>query len=167
MQRLRVRANRRGQLVAALRPVFQYVGEAELCRHIDRLGDAVPVEQMAQRHGWGYRVRGFGTLLWRHMHTFFKSGGLLGGMMPHSLPAWAPPQPDSRAERQGSAAAGSGSEARADAGGSQLQGVVRGLGGCAASHVEGTGSARALRALLVGSPWVVVTVPALVLCARL
>ncbi len=51
--------------------------------------------------------------------------------------------------------------------GGRLQAIVRGLGGCAASHVEGTGSARALRALLVGSPWVVVTVPALVLCARL
>jgi hypothetical protein len=45
--------------------------------------------------------------------------------------------------------------------------VVRGLGGCAASHVEGTGPARVLRAILVGRPWVVVTVPALVLCARL
>src|SRR6266516_7109385 len=44
---------------------------------------------------------------------------------------------------------------------------VRGLGSCAASHVEGTGPARAFRAILVGSPWVVVTVPALVLCARL
>ena len=44
--------------------------------------------------------------------------------------------------------------------------LVRGLGGCAASHVEGTGPARVLRAILVGSPWVVVTVPALVLCAR-
>ena len=43
---------------------------------------------------------------------------------------------------------------------------VRGFGGCAASHVEGTGPARAFRAILVGSPWVVVTVPALVLCAR-
>ncbi len=45
--------------------------------------------------------------------------------------------------------------------------IVRGFGGCAASHVKGTGPARALRAILVGSPWVVVTVPALVLCARL
>src|SRR6266545_5260665 len=45
--------------------------------------------------------------------------------------------------------------------------IVRGLGGCAASHVEGTGPARALRAILAGRPWVVVTVPALVLCARL
>src|SRR5216683_7805768 len=44
---------------------------------------------------------------------------------------------------------------------------VRGLGGCAASHVEGTGPARAFRAILVGRPWVVVTVPALVPCARL
>src|SRR6266436_1294843 len=46
-------------------------------------------------------------------------------------------------------------------------GLVRGFGGCAASHVEGTGPARAFHAILVGSPWVVVTVPALVLCARL
>ncbi len=45
--------------------------------------------------------------------------------------------------------------------------IIRGFGGCAASHVEGTGPARAFRAILVGSPWVVVTVPALVLCARL
>jgi hypothetical protein len=51
--------------------------------------------------------------------------------------------------------------------GRQLHWVVRGLGSCAASHVEGTGPARVLRAILVGSPWVVVTVPALVLCARL
>src|SRR5437762_3080097 len=71
------------------------------------------------------------------------------------------------AERQPSPAAGSGSDAGADAGGSQVQGVVRGFGGCAASHVEGTGPAHALCAILVGNPWVVVTVPALVLCARL
>src|SRR6478672_1248543 len=45
--------------------------------------------------------------------------------------------------------------------------VVRGFGGCAASHVEGTGPAHALRAILVGNPWVVVTVPALVPRARL
>ena len=44
--------------------------------------------------------------------------------------------------------------------------MVRGFGGCAASHVEGTGPARAFLAILVGRPWVVVTVPALVLCAR-
>ncbi len=44
--------------------------------------------------------------------------------------------------------------------------VVRGLGGCAASHVEGTGPASAFRATLTGRPWVVVTVPTLVLCAR-
>src|SRR6266446_7396820 len=54
-----------------------------------------------------------------------------------------------------------------EAGGRRLYAIVRGLGGCAATHVEGTGPARALRAILVGSPWVVVTVPALVLCARL
>src|SRR6266581_8787427 len=44
--------------------------------------------------------------------------------------------------------------------------MVRGLGGCAASHVEGTGPASAFRATLTGRPWVVVTVPTLVLCAR-
>ena len=70
------------------------------------------------------------------------------------------------AERRASAAAGSGSDAGADAGGSRLDAVVRGLGGCAASHGEGTGPAHAFRALLVGRPWVVVTVPALVPCAR-
>src|SRR5262245_32306263 len=41
-----------------------------------------------------------------------------------------------------------------------------GLGGCAASHVEGTRPAHTFRAILVNRPWVVVTVPALVLCAR-
>src|SRR6266571_3812622 len=44
--------------------------------------------------------------------------------------------------------------------------MVRGFGGCAASHAKGTGPARAFGAILVGRPWVVVTVPALVLCAR-
>src|ERR1043166_8811684 len=44
--------------------------------------------------------------------------------------------------------------------------VVRGLGGCAASHIKGTRPARTFRAILAGRPWVVVTVPALVLCAR-
>src|SRR5205814_7454381 len=44
--------------------------------------------------------------------------------------------------------------------------LVRGLGGCAASHGEGTGTASAFLATLTGKPWVVVTVPALVLCAR-
>src|SRR5438477_12473678 len=44
--------------------------------------------------------------------------------------------------------------------------LVRGLGGCAASHVEGTRPAHTFRAILVNRPWVVVTVPALVLCAR-
>jgi hypothetical protein len=67
-------------------------------------------------------------------------------------------------QRRASAAAGSRSAAEAV--GSQLHAVVRGLGGCAASHVEGTGPARAFRAMLVGRPWVVVTVPALVPCAR-
>jgi hypothetical protein len=37
MQRLRVYADSRGQFVAAFRPVFQHVGDAELCRHVDRL----------------------------------------------------------------------------------------------------------------------------------
>src|SRR6266446_3424646 len=44
--------------------------------------------------------------------------------------------------------------------------VVRGFGGCAASHAEGTRPAHAFCALLAGRPWVVVTVPALVPCAR-
>lgn len=44
--------------------------------------------------------------------------------------------------------------------------LVRGLGGYAASHVEGTRPAHTFRAILVSRPWVVVTVPALVLCAR-
>ena len=47
------------------------------------------------------------------------------------------------------------------------QAFVRGLGGCAATHVEGTGTARVFPAILPGGPWVVVTVPALVPCARL
>src|SRR2546426_2286276 len=69
-------------------------------------------------------------------------------------------------ERWASGAAESGSEVRADAGSRRLQAVVRGFGGCAASHAKGTGPARAFGAILVGRPWVVVTVPALVLCAR-
>ena len=45
--------------------------------------------------------------------------------------------------------------------------VVRGFGGCAATHVEGTGQpVHFFPAILLGRPWVVVTVPALVLCAR-
>src|SRR5712691_6845344 len=70
------------------------------------------------------------------------------------------------AQRWRSPAAGSGSDAGADAGGSQVQRLVRGLGGGAASHAKGTGTARAFRTLLAGRPWVVVTVPALVPCAR-
>src|SRR6266446_10301792 len=42
----------------------------------------------------------------------------------------------------------------------------RGLGGCAASHVEGTGTVSAFLATLADRPWGVVTVPALVPCAR-
>src|SRR5215510_3205082 len=46
--------------------------------------------------------------------------------------------------------------------------IVRGFGGCAATHVEGTGQpVHFFPAILLGRPWVVVTVPALVLCARL
>src|SRR5215831_15606888 len=71
------------------------------------------------------------------------------------------------AERCASGAASSGSEGRADAVRRHLHAFVRGFGGYAASHVEGTGPTRALRAIFVGSPWVVVTVPALVPCARL
>ena len=44
--------------------------------------------------------------------------------------------------------------------------LVRGLGGYAATPVEGTGTDRAFLAMLTGRPWVVVTVPALVPCAR-
>ena len=47
-----------------------------------------------------------------------------------------------------------------------MQALVRGLGGCAASHVEGTRLVHTFRAILVGRPWVVVTVPTLVLRAR-
>ncbi len=39
-----------------------------------------------------------------------------------------------------------------------------GLGGCAASHAQETGTARACLTILAGRPWVVVTVPALVPC---
>ena len=77
------------------------------------------------------------------------------------LPCWL------AAERRASDAAGGGSEARADAGSSQLQANVRGLGGCATSHAQGTGPDRAFSALVAGSPWVVVTVPALVPWARM
>jgi hypothetical protein len=56
--------------------------------------------------------------------------------------------------------------ALAQAVGSQLHAVVRGLGGYAATHAQGTGTARAFRAILAGQPGVVVTVPALVPRAR-
>ena len=71
------------------------------------------------------------------------------------------------AERQPSAAAESRGDAGAEAGGSQVQGIVRGLGGCAATRLEGTGTAGVLPAILPGGPWGVVTVPALVPWARL
>ena len=48
-----------------------------------------------------------------------------------------------------------------------MQALIRGIGRCAATHAEGTGTDRAFLALLPGRPWVVVTVPALVLCARM
>ena len=48
-----------------------------------------------------------------------------------------------------------------------VQELIRGLGGCAATHVAGTGTASVFPAILPGGPWVVVTVPALVPCARL
>ncbi len=47
-----------------------------------------------------------------------------------------------------------------------VQLLVRGFGGCAATRLEGTGTAGVLPAILPGGPWVVVTVPALVPCAR-
>src|SRR6266571_8722742 len=68
------------------------------------------------------------------------------------------------AERRASGAPESGSEA--DAVSRRLHAVVRGFGGCAASHAEGTRPAHAFCAILAGRPWVVVTVPALVPCAR-
>ena len=46
------------------------------------------------------------------------------------------------------------------------QAIVRGFGGYAATHAEGTGTDRAFLAIFADRPWVVVTVPALVLCAR-
>ena len=70
------------------------------------------------------------------------------------------------AERHASGAANSRSDGRAEAIGGRLHAIVRGLGGYAATHVEGTGPARAFPALLPDGPWVVVTVPALVPCAR-
>ena len=57
--------------------------------------------------------------------------------------------------------------ASGEAGSRRLHAFVRGFGGCAASHAKGTGTASAFRALLAGRPWVVVTVPALVPCARM
>ena len=44
---------------------------------------------------------------------------------------------------------------------------VRGFGGCAATHLKGTEPVAPFLAILTSTPWVVVTVPALVLCARL
>jgi hypothetical protein len=44
--------------------------------------------------------------------------------------------------------------------------MVRGFGGCAATHLKGTVPAHPFLAILTSTPWVVVTVPALVLCAR-
>src|SRR5262249_37796372 len=66
------------------------------------------------------------------------------GFLPHSLPMRCKASPELAAHR-----------------------LVRGLGGCATTQTEGTGPARTFPAILPGSPWVVVTVPALVLCARL
>ena len=43
----------------------------------------------------------------------------------------------------------------------------RGFGGCAATHLKGTEPVPPFLAILTRTPWVVVTVPALVLCARL
>jgi hypothetical protein len=51
--------------------------------------------------------------------------------------------------------------------GGRLQAIVRGFGGCAATHLKGTEAAHPFFAILPSTPWVVVTVPALVLCARL
>jgi hypothetical protein len=48
-----------------------------------------------------------------------------------------------------------------------LQAVVRGFGGCATTHLKGTEPAEPFLAILPHTSWVVVTVPALVPCARL
>ena len=72
----------------------------------------------------------------------------------------------SEAERHALGAAASGSEARADAGSRRLHALVRGFGGCAAPHRQGTATAHPLCALLPRTPWGVVTVPALVRWAR-
>ena len=70
----------------------------------------------------------------------------------------------SGAERRASGAPESGSAA--DAVGRRLDALVSGSGGYAVTHVEGTWTDRAFLAILAGRPWGVVTVPALVLCAR-
>jgi Recombinase/Recombinase zinc beta ribbon domain len=51
--------------------------------------------------------------------------------------------------------------------GEPVDAFVRGFGGCATTHAEGTGTGHAFLAILSRRPWVVVTVPTLVLCARL
>jgi hypothetical protein len=71
------------------------------------------------------------------------------------------------AERCGSGAANSGSDVGADAVRRRLQPVVRCFGGYAATHLKGTVPAPPWLAILTSTPWVVVTVSALVLCARL
>src|SRR2546430_1577687 len=45
--------------------------------------------------------------------------------------------------------------------------VFKGFGGWAATHPQGTVPATQCLGILTSTPWVVVTVPALVLCARL
>ena len=45
--------------------------------------------------------------------------------------------------------------------------LVKGFGGCAATHRKGTEPVPPFLARLTSTPWVVVTVPALGLCARL
>jgi len=45
--------------------------------------------------------------------------------------------------------------------------LVRGFGGCATTHLKGTEPTEPFLAILTRTSWVVVTVPALVLCARL
>jgi hypothetical protein len=56
---------------------------------------------------------------------------------------------------------------KAEAGGSQLQGIVRCFGCYAATQPKGTGTVNAFLAILPSRPWAVVTVLALVLRARL
>ncbi len=75
------------------------------------------------------------------------------------------------AERYASPAPGSGTGLRLlqtnRAPRCRVQALVRCFGGYAATHLKGTKPAHLFLAILTRTSWVVVTVPALVLCARL